>query len=64
MANPSILSRLKFSEIKKRNPKKAQKIEERASGEIYGLKPVSDGYGSDETIEVTYNEGSYIEGVE
>ncbi len=64
MANPSKLSRKKFEEIKKINPRKANKIENRASGEIYGLKPVTDGYGSDELIEVTYKEGAYVEGAE
>lgn len=64
MANPSMISRKKFEEIKKTEPKKAEKIENRASGEIYGLKPIGNYYGSDETLNVVYEEGIYIEGVE
>lgn len=64
MSNPTKLSRKKFEELKKINPRKAEKIETRASGEIYGLKPISDHYGSDEIIEVIYEEGRYVEGVE
>lgn len=64
MANPVKLARLKFQKIKKINPKKAKNIETRASGEVYGLKPVNYGYGSDDIIEVIYNEGTYIEGAE
>ncbi len=64
MTNPSKLSRKKFEEIKKVNPRKAEKIETRASGEIYGLKPIGDYYGSDEIIEVIYEEGKYVEGAE
>lgn len=64
MANPTKLARKKFEELKKDNPSKAKKIESRASGEIYGLKPIPGGYGSNETIEIIYEEGIYIEGAE
>ncbi len=64
MVSPSKLSRKKFEQIKKINPKKAEKIETRASGEIYGLKPIGNYYGSDEIMEVTYEEGKYVEGAE
>lgn len=64
MVSPSKLSRKKFEQIKKINPKKAEKIETRASGEIYGLKPIGNYYGSDEIMEITYEEGKYVEGAE
>lgn len=64
MVSPAKLSRKKFEQIKKINPKKAEKIETRASGEIYGLKPIGNYYGSDEIMEVTYEEGKYVEGAE
>lgn len=64
MASPVKLSRKIFESTKKSNPKKAQRVEKRASGEIYGLYPTGTRYTSNETIEVTYEEGTYVEGVE
>lgn len=64
MANPAKLSRIKFEEIKVNNPKKASNIENRVSGEIYGLYPTNNGYGSNQTIDITYKEGEYVEGAE
>ncbi len=64
MANPTKLSRKKFNDIEKINPKRARRISSRASGEIYGLYPTGTQYTSNETIEVTYDEGKYVDGVE
>lgn len=64
MSNPTKLSRKKFNNIEKTNPKRARRISSRASGEIFGLHPSGSQYTSNETIEVIYNEGSYVDGVE
>lgn len=62
--SPAKLARKRFKEIEKKEPKRAKKIKERVSGEIYGLYPTPFGYSSDIVVDVVFVEGEYKYGLE
>lgn len=62
--SPAKLARKRFKEVEKKEPKRAKKIKERVSGEIYGLYPTPFGYSSDIVVDVVFVEGEYKYGLE
>ena len=62
--SPAKLARKRFKEIEKKEPKRAEKIKGRISGEIYGLYPIPDGYTSDVRVDVYFKEGKYQYGLD
>lgn len=62
--SPAKLARERFEKIKKEEPKRAEKIEARISGEIYGLYPTPFGYTSDIVVDAYFKEGKYQYGLE
>lgn len=62
--SPAKLARKRFRETEKKEPKRARKIKERISGEIYGLFPTPFGYTSDIVVDVYFKEGKYQYGLD
>lgn len=62
--SPAKVSRKRFAKIKKAEPKRAERIEARVSGEIYGLYPTPYGYASDIVVDVVFVEGKYKYGLD
>lgn len=60
MVNPVKLSRDRYKNIEQTNPKKAEKIKSRSSGEIFGLRNTPEAYTTDEIIEAIFEEGEFI----
>lgn len=62
--SPAKVARKRFAKIKKEEPKRAKRIEDRVSGEIYGLYPTPYGYASDIVVDVVFKEGVYKYGLD
>jgi hypothetical protein len=62
--SPMKLARKRFKDTEKKEPKRAEKIKARASGEIYGLFPTPFGYTSDIVVDVYFKEGNYQYGLD
>ncbi len=61
---PAKIARKRFAKIKKEEPKRAERIETRVSGEMYGLYPTPYGYASDIRVDVVFKEGVYKYGLD
>ena len=64
ITSPAKLTRKRFRETERKEPKRAGKIKARASGEIYGLFPTPFGYTSDIVVDVYFKEGKYLYGLD
>jgi hypothetical protein len=62
--SPAKVARKRFKDVEKKEPRRAKKIKERISGEIYGLYPTSSGYASDIVVDVVFKEGIYQYGLD
>lgn len=62
--NPAKLTRKRFGDTEKKEPKRAGKIKARISGEIYGLFPTPFGYTSDIVVDAYFKEGRYQYGLD
>jgi hypothetical protein len=62
--SPAKLARKRFKDVEKKEPRRAEKIKERISGEIYGLYPTPFGYTSDVVVDVVFKEGKYQYGLD
>lgn len=62
--SPAKVARKRFAKIKKEEPERAERIEARISGEIYGLYPTIYGYASDIRVDVVFVEGKYKYGLD
>jgi hypothetical protein len=63
-ASPAKLTRKRFKDVEKKEPKMAKKIRDRTSGDIYGLFPTPFGYSSDIVVDVYFKEGIYQYGLD
>jgi hypothetical protein len=61
--SPVKLTRKRFKDTEKKEPKRAEQIKGRTSGEIYGLFPTPFGYTSDIVVDVYFKEGIYQYGL-
>lgn len=64
IVSPAKIARKRFRDVEKKEPRKAKKIRERISGEIYGLYPTPFGYTSDIVVDVVFVEGVYQYGLD
>lgn len=62
--SPAKVARKRFKDVEKKEPRRAKKIRERISGEIYGLYPTPIGYSSDIVVDVIFKEGLYMYGLD
>jgi hypothetical protein len=62
--SPAKLARKRFRDTEKKEPKRAEKIKDRTSGEIYGLFQTPFGYTSDIVVDVYFKEGIYQYGLD
>ena len=62
--SPAKLARKRFKDTEKKEPKRAEKIKARISGEIYGLFSTPFGYTSDIVVDVYFKEGIYQYGLD
>lgn len=62
--SPAKVARKRFKDVEKKEPRRAKKIRERTSGEIYGLYPTPLGYSSDIRVDVVFKEGVYQYGLD